>query len=322
MRHPLSHHLKIHADRMGHEAFAKHLGWDGAKLSKHMAGAPVTHEEMKHACMKMGLEVHELEDEDAPIDTSLDGMDVNKSQQGPDEPHGLGGLFEMVSGESHTTPNGSGEASEDQGGGGLHASTRRGNTMLNALVKLTGTSDPEALADMIVKLKNRADQNERASETLTELRRKIETDYRKQLIEANRNKLTPRLIALYRDKPVTELKAFLDAAEPVSKEFHEPAPNIDGGSRMIALTREEQIVCKTTRTPEAELAAHKATLVPEEIVSCGRRIPAADNAPQSDWERTFRNHVQALSMFGESNGQPWKPASGSRLIITSRTVAE
>ena len=316
MKHPLAHHLKEHAGRMGHEAFAQHLGWDSEKLSKAIDGGDVSHEEMKHACMKMGIE-------DSDIEASLDGMDVNKSQLSEDEPHGLGHLFEMVADESSETPNGSGEASEDQHGA-LHASSRKGgskkaNAMLNALVKLTGTSDPEALTEMFISLKNKADANEQASETLQELRRKIEADYRKQLIEANRNKLTPKLIALYRERPVKELKAFLDAAEPVDREFQEPNPQATTeGSRMVALTREEKILCKTTRTDEKVFAAHKETLVPDEVVSCGRRTPLPDNAPQSDWERTYRNHVQALSMFGESDGKPWKPANGSRLIITSR----
>jgi hypothetical protein len=296
----------------GPEGLSKMLGWDHEKLSKHVNGEPVTQEEMSLCMSKLGIEKE-------PIDASLDGMDVNHSKASAGE-HGdaLAGLFELMSSGESNVPHNSGESDENQNG------MRLSRLAAEQLVKLTGTKDPKALADIIVSLQAKASASENDSKQLVELRKTIEASHREQLMTASRGKLTPQLVSLARRMPIKDLKDFLAALPEPKKELTELATNTGEGARtMIELSRDEKTLCKTTRTDEKVFAAHKLTLVPEEIVSCGRRTPAADNATQSDWERTYRDHVQSLSMFGETkDGKAWKPASGSRLILTSRTSAE
>jgi phage I-like protein len=321
---PMKKHLQAALQKHGgHEGLAKHLGWDGAKLSKHLGGDPMTHEEMKHCAMKLGLTEHDLEDEHAPIDTSMNGVDVNKSQGSPSDGT-LSGLFELMGGEAHVPTTG-GEASEDQAGG-LHLNALS-RSAAETLVKLAGTNDPKRLADLILSLKQRGDTNADAAKQLVELRRGIENAHREQLITASMPKMSPRQVAFARKLSIANLKEYLDSL-PATVELHEPAPNpTNGGSKMVTLTREDKEVARLSGKTEAEFAKIKEDLGDEHLITlAGQRAyegrkpaPAADKAEKSNWDHKYADHFMTLSMTDATpDGKPWKPAPGSKWSPASK----
>jgi phage I-like protein len=282
-------HLKAAMGKHGGmDGLSKHLGWDGEKLSKHMGGEPMTHEEMKHCAMKLGLQESDLEDEDAPIDTSVNGIDVNKSKGNPTD-GALGGLFELVGGEA-TVPTVNGEAPENQSGG-LHMSR--------------------------AELRQLIDDRK----TIVELKQTIESAQREQIIAANRAKLTPRLVALAKRMPVKDMREFVDAL-PAPVELNEPKP--EGVGRMVALTREDKEVAKLSGKTEKEFAEAKEAIGDERLIALAGNVGhAPDRAPKSNWDRKYADHFMTLSMTDRTpDGKPWRPAQGSAFKPASRLAHE
>lgn len=296
------------ADKAGEK-----LGWDKEKMSKHLSGEPMSQEEMKHCSAKLGFEADEKH--------SLDGVDVNAM-----EPHmgeGLAGLFEHLgAGEAHVDDD-KNEADENQHGG-LHGLSRGkgAKAMLSKLVKVTGTENPDALVDYVLSLQGTVEKYRGDSEKLATVRKGVEADYRKNLIEANKAKLTPKLVALTRAMSVGQMKEFIEALPEAQVELKEPAPS-EGAKRMITLTKEDKEVCKLSGTPEDKYAEFKASLSEDELRSdgkiAGHKMLRGDREPQSTWDVKFALHFQTLSLTGSTpEGKPWKPAPGSVFRPASR----
>jgi phage I-like protein len=299
-------HMKASMEKHGgHDGLAKHLGWDSAKLTKHLAGDPMTHEEMSACSEKLGFKPDEADEKHA-----MDGVDVNKMEPGM----GLAGLFEHLSGEA-AVPHDSDEADENQHGG-IKASRRNGaKALLSKLVKLTGKDDPEALVDYVMSLMGTAEKYKGDSEQLGKVRQGVEADYRKNMIEANKAKLTPSLIALSRSMPIRQFKELIDALPTHDVELSEPA-HTQGDKRMITLSAVDKEVCKLSGTPEDKFAEFKETLSASELNSDGRvaghKMLRGDREPQSTWDMKYAVHFQTLSLTGLTpEGKAWKPAPGS-----------
>lgn len=313
---PVKKKMKEHlsaalANHGGEEGLSRLLGMTKERLSFALGGGKMTQEEMKNCSAKLGLSEHDLEEEDAPIDASINGIDVDKSKGNKDDDtmaH-LAGLFETSGGEVHVPVEG-GEASEDQAGA-LHLSRLTNE----AILKLAGTTDPKELGKVIIALKAQAARNAHAAETLKGIQEQVEGARREQLITTNKAKLNPSLIALGRRMPVKDMKDFFDAL-PAPVELHEPQPNA-GGARMIALTREDKEVAKLSGLSEGEFQTVKASIGATDrmIELAGRVGPNPDKAPKSDWDRRYTEHVQRLSLIGVGiDGKAWKPAVGSTMV--------
>ena len=274
-------HLKAALEKHGgHEGLAKHLGFSPEKLAKHLGGDPMTHEEMKHCAQKLGLEEHDLENEELPIDTSMNGIDVNKSVGNPTD-H-LTGLFEKMGGGEAAVPHKDGEADENQHGG----------------LQLSRVDAAQLVKD---------------SRELHALRADIETAHRENIITANRSKLTPRLVSLARKMPVKDMKEFIDAL-PAAVELHEPKP--EGAGHMVTLTREDKEVAKLSGKSEKEFAEIKESIGDERIVAlAGATGAASDRDPKSNWDRKYADHFMTLSITGEKD---WKPGQGSKFVPASK----
>lgn len=306
MKKKMSEHLKEHASKHGgHEALAKHLGMDAGKLAKHMGGEPMTHEEMKACASKLGIEHHLVTDfgeeaggdlETAPIDTSYNGTDVNKSIGSPGD-H-LSALFETAMGDEAVVPHTKDEAPENQGG----------------MMKMSRAAAEALVADR---------------KKLVELRAEIDHSLRSNLIEASKKKLNPTLIALSRKIATKDLKDFL-AALPDQPELHEPQVHTlsNGGTRMVTLTREDKEVATLSGKSETEFAKIKEELgMPESLIMlAGQRAyegrkpePAADKAERTTWDRRYIDTFVSLSMMDRTpDGKRWKPAHGSKFVPASK----
>jgi Mu-like prophage I protein len=305
----MSEHLSAACEKMGGAAaLSKHLGVDEEKLSSFLSGGPMSQEEMKNCSSKLGIGDDEVDEKHA-----LDGVDVNKME--PHAGEGLAGLFEHLS--EAVVPHDPDEADENQHGE-IKASRKPSKAaMLSKLVKLTGKEDPEALVDYVMSLMGTAEKYKADSETLSSVRKGVDADYRKNLIEANKAKMTPKLVALSRTIPTKQLKEFIDAIEaPV--ELREP--ETAHGAKMIALSREEKEVVKLSgNLTEEKFSEFKETLSAAELYNngqvAGHRALRGDKEPQSSWDVRFAAHVQTLSLTGQTpEGKPWKPAPGSRFI--------
>jgi hypothetical protein len=209
-------------------------------------------------------------------------------------------------------PHTGGETDENQSGS-LHLS-RLAN---DQLVKLAGTSDPKAIAQLIVSLKANADANADAAKQLVELRRGIETAHREQIITSYKAKLSPRLIALARRMPVKDMKEFCEAL-PAQVELHEPQPT--GANRMVTLTREDKEVARLSGKTEKEFADMKEAIGDERLIALAGNVgPKPDKAPQTNWDRKYAEHFMSLSMTDMTpDCKPWKPATGS-VFLTAAT---
>jgi len=312
---PVKKKMKEHlsaalANHGGEEGLSRLLGMTKERLSACLSGGKMTQEEMKSCSTKLGLSEHDLEEEEAPIDASMNGIDVDKSKGNPgdDTMAHLAGLFETSGGEAHVPTEG-GEASEDQSG--ALSLSRLTN---EAILKLAGTTDPKKLGEVIVALRAQSARNADAAKTLKGIQDQVETARREQLITASKAKLNPSLIALGRRMPLKDMKEFFDAL-PAPVELHEPQPQ--GGNRMVALTREDKEVAKLSGQSETDFATVKASIGADErmIALAGNVGRNPDKAPKSDWDRRYTEHVQRLSLTGVGiDGKAWKPAIGSTLV--------
>jgi hypothetical protein len=224
------------------------------------------------------------------IDASYNGLDVNKSTGGGE------GLF--ATGAEAVVPHDGDEASEDQ----------------NGTVKMSRVEAAQLVTN---------------SQELVELRSKVDTQVRLSMLEKNRKKLNPRLIALAKKIATKDLPEFLAAIPEAQVELHEPQPNgLAGGRRMVTLTREDKEVAKLSGKTDAEFSKIKEDLGIDETTILlsgqhayeGRRpAPAADKAEKSSWDRKYADHFVTLSITDRTpDGKRWKPAAGSKFVPASK----
>jgi hypothetical protein len=317
--HKLKEHLTAALSKFGgHEQLAKHLGMTHEKLTALLSGNAPTHEEMKKCAVALGLEEHELEDEKAPIDTSYNGQDVDKSKGNKDDktPEALGGLFELMGGEANV-PHSPMEADENQKG-----TLKMSRAAAEAMIKLS--ADPkhrDEVIDFVVGLQQSAARASKDVQMLSTIREQVAKEKREQLIDKHKAKLNPALISLCRSMDIKALEVFLSALPAPNRPFEEPA-NPSGGSKVITLSREEKEIFQLAGMKEPDILLAKEIAADMKLVALStgyvgpkdKGSDAEGKAGKTNWDRKYGEHVMHLSIFGETpDGQPWRPADGSVL---------
>jgi hypothetical protein len=324
--HKLAKHLEAALSKFGgHEQLAKHLGMTHEKLTALLSGNAATQEEMKKCAVALGIEEHELEDEEAPIDTSYNAVDVDKSKGNKDDktPEALGGLFELMGGEANV-PHTAQEADENQKG-----TLKMSRAAAEAMIRLS--ADPkhrDEVIDFVVGLQQSSARAQKDVQLLSTIRDQVSKEKREQLIDKHKAKLNPALISLCRTMPLKDLEVFLSALPTPNKPFEEPA-NSGGGSRMVTLTREEKEIFQLAGMKEADITLSKEIAADMKLVALStgyigpkdKGSDAEGKAGKTNWDRKYAEHVMHLSIFGESpDGKPWHPADGSTLWRDGKRV--
>lgn len=131
---------------------------------------------------------------------------------------------------------------------------------LDALVLLTGETDPIRQRGAAKALRAKLDQADEDRKTVLALKAKDEANERAKLLKRGKDegKLTPALIALSESWDLAEFAAFLDAASVVVNrdDVHRPSP--EQQVAMVALTEGDRLVAALTNDSTEELAAWKA----------------------------------------------------------------
>lgn len=218
------------------------LGVDTVTLKRFALGKAPSNEEMKKMkgkAAEMKCDIFSGETENAPINASLDGMDVNASAASIFEasmPMSSGSdstsTSSSASNETTETSRAADEADEDQGSAtpsaAIGLSLKR---MQKSLIELTGTADPVEQAGILHGWKLAKDAQVTDHKELEKLKRDSEKRERTELVELGKRegKLTPGLISFYAEKPINEFRAFLKVAPVLGLtsdggQLREPAP--------------------------------------------------------------------------------------------------
>jgi len=202
------------------------LGVDTVTLKRFALGKAPSNEEMtkmKGKAAEMKCDIFSGETENAPINASLDGMDVNAS---------AASIFEAslpvsskdtstsssASTDTTETSRAADEVDEDQGGAATPGAAIGLKRMQKSLIELTGTADPVEQAGILHGWKLAKDAQVTDHNELVKLKRESEKRERTELIELGKRegRLTPALIGFYADKPVNEFRAFFKVAPVIT----------------------------------------------------------------------------------------------------------
>lgn len=313
----LANQLAVHAKRLGGTvALAKAVGLSVAALKHHMAGHAPSQEEMN--CYHRALGITHGEDTNAPIEhTSLDGMDVNKSMASADEDEPNLHARLNASGESDVegSPDeadendGDDDEEEDWDGGTTPVSRMAPKHMGKGpigftrgkkvdLVALTGRKNASEQAGVIAGWREAANRYAEDHKALVSLSQEMENNKRRELIALGQasGKLTPALVRLYRERPVSEFKAFLDVAPVINDPagFQEPAPE-QQEAQMVKLSREEREVVELSGWTETETEEYGKTrqLLAQSIKPGSVSFKTRDS---KEWEVALTRHFKTCAL--------------------------
>ena len=245
------------------------LGIDKEQLNRFALGGVPSQEEM--ACMSAAaksakLDIFQGEEEELPIDASMNGMDVN-TMVGHQDEDSASSIFETArpSKSSKTSKSGgeklgrsadesevghsADEASEDQGDKGLAGAIgmRMSQARVKELVKLTGRENVDEAIGVVMGWKSAAASYEQDHGEVVRLRKEADSRERRELVALGKSegKLTPSLIKFYEKRSNSELRAFLSVAPSVvdtNGGHQEPSAGGYGFDAALGLTAEEALV--------------------------------------------------------------------------------